>query len=113
MLYKKETFTPEMREHMRGGNGAAELTALAPEIPKNLRLYSMIRLAPGSSIGYHVHENETELFHFLAGSGVADDNGTRVRVSAGDTLATPSGNGHSVENDGSEDLVFLAVIVRD
>lgn len=113
MLYRKETHTTEKRERMRGGNGAAELTALAREIPKNLRLYSMVRLAPGSSIGYHVHENETEFFHFLAGSGVADDNGTPVRVSAGDTLSTPSGTGHSVENDGGEDLVFLAVIVRD
>lgn len=113
MLYKKEACKTETREHMRGGKGAAELTALAPEIPNNLRLYSMIRLAPGSSIGYHVHENETELFHFLAGSGAVDDNGTSVRVSAGDTLSTPSGTGHSVENDGNEDLVFLAAIVRD
>ncbi len=109
----KETQTTEIREHMRGGNKAAEIIALAREIPKNLRLYSLIRLAPGASIGYHVHENETELFHFLTGSGVADDNGTPVRVSAGDTLSTPSGTGHSVENDGSEDLTFLAVIVRD
>ncbi len=113
MLYLKETHSTELREHMRGGNGAAALTALAREIPKNLRLYTMIRLAPGASIGYHVHENETELFHFLSGSGVADDNGTKVAVSGGDTLSTPNGFGHSVENNGSEDLVFLAVIVRD
>ena len=113
MLYKKETHMPEYREHMRGGNGAVELTPLAGQIPKNLRLYSLIRLAPGASIGYHVHENETELFHFLSGSGAADDNGTKLRVSAGDTLSTPSGFGHSVENDGDEDLVFLAAIVRD
>jgi len=113
MLYKKETHTTEIREHMRGGNGAVELTALAREIPKNLRLYSLVRLAPGASIGYHVHENETELFHFLSGSGAVDDNGVPVRVAAGDTLSTPSGAGHSVQNDGSEDLLFLAAIVRD
>ncbi len=113
MLYKKETHTTETRERMRGGNGAVELTALATEIPKNLRLFSMVRLAPCASIGYHVHENETELYHFLAGSGVVDDNGTPVRVSAGDTISTPNGFGHSVENDGGEELVFLAAIVRD
>lgn len=113
MLYKKETFATEIRERMRGGNGDAELTSLAREIPKNLRLFSKVRLAPGASIGYHVHENETELYHFLSGSGVVDDNGTTVRVSAGDTIATPDGCGHSVENDGGEDLTFLAVIVRD
>ena len=113
MLYQKEIHPTERREHMRGGIGTASLTALAPEIPKNLRLYTMIRLEPGASIGYHVHENETELFHFIAGSGAADDNGAKIAVSAGDTLSTPNGHGHSVENTGTEDLVFLAVIVRD
>jgi mannose-6-phosphate isomerase-like protein (cupin superfamily) len=113
MLFKKDTHTTEYREHMRGGDGTVELTALTREIPKNLRLYSMIRLAPGASIGYHVHENETEIFHFLSGSGSVDDNGERVKVAAGDTLSTPSGFGHAVENDGDEDLLFLAVIVRD
>jgi mannose-6-phosphate isomerase-like protein (cupin superfamily) len=113
MIFRKETHPTEYREHMRGGNGTVELTALAREIPKNLRLYSLIRLAPGASIGYHVHENETELFHFLTGSGMADDNGEKVSVSAGDTMSTPSGCGHSVENTGKDDLIFLAAIVRD
>ncbi len=113
MIYRKEDQSTELREHMRGGSGSAQLTALVREIPKNLRLYSLIRLAPGSSIGYHVHENETELFHFISGSGMADDNGAKVAVSAGDTLSTPSGFGHSVENTGGGDLVFLAAIVRD
>ena len=113
MIYKKETHTSERREHMRGGDGAANLTGLTGDLPKNLRLFSMIRLEPGSSIGYHVHENETELFHFISGSGTVDDNGVAASVSAGDTMATPSGFGHSVTNDGKEDLVFLAVIVRD
>jgi mannose-6-phosphate isomerase-like protein (cupin superfamily) len=113
MLYQKETHPTELREHMRGGNGKAALTALAREIPKNLRLYTMVRLVPGSSIGYHVHENETELFHFISGYGMVDDNGFRLAVSAGDTLSTPNGSGHSVENNGEGDLVFLAVIVKD
>lgn len=113
MIIKKETHPIERREHMRGGDGTAVLTALAGELPKNLRLFSMIRLEPGASIGYHVHENETELFHFISGSGIVDDNGVAARVSAGDTMSTPSGFGHSVKNDGEEDLVFLAAIVRD
>ena len=113
MLFHQDTHTTEYREHMRGGSGTAELTALAREIPKNLRLFTMIRLAPGASIGYHVHENETELFYFLSGAGTVNDNGERVKVSAGDTMSTPSGFGHAVENDGDEDLTLLAVIVRD
>jgi mannose-6-phosphate isomerase-like protein (cupin superfamily) len=110
MIYRKETHTTE---RMRGGTGTVELTTLAREIPKNLRLFSLIRLAPGASVGYHVHENETELYHFLSGTGVADDNGEKSPVSAGDTMSTPNGFGHSVENTGSEDLIFIATIVKD
>jgi mannose-6-phosphate isomerase-like protein (cupin superfamily) len=113
MIYREQNQSTEVRERMRGGSGAAQLTALTRELPKNLRLYSLIRLTPGSSIGYHVHENETELFHFLSGSGIVDDNGVKAAVSAGDTLSTPDGFGHAVENSGAEDLVFLAVNVRD
>lgn len=113
MIYRKETHAVEHREHMRGGSGTVELTALAGEIPKNLRLFSLVRLAPGTSIGYHVHENETELFYFLTGEGVADDSGVKLPVAAGDTMATPSGFGHSVENTGDQDLTFVAAIVRD
>jgi mannose-6-phosphate isomerase-like protein (cupin superfamily) len=113
MIYRKNTHVTERREHMRGGAGAAELTALCGQLPGNMRLFSLIRLEPGASIGYHIHEKETELFYFLSGSGMADDNLERVPVCAGDTMSTPDGFGHSIENTGTEDLVFLAAILRD
>jgi mannose-6-phosphate isomerase-like protein (cupin superfamily) len=113
MIYRKDTHTTEYREHMRGGNDTVELTALAGAIPRNLRMFSLIRLAPGASVGYHVHEKETELYYFLSGSGVADDNGVRVPISAGDTMSTADGFGHAIKNTGDEDLVFVAVIARD
>ena len=34
-------------------------------------------------------------------------------VTAGDSMATMSGHGHSVENTGDHDLVILAVIIKD
>ena len=103
----------DRRPNMRGGNGEALLRALIPELPGAVRLFSRIELAPGSSIGYHVHENETELFYFASGSGRVSDDGTWIDVSAGDAMSTPSGHGHSVENTGSEPLVLLAAIIKD
>ena len=103
----------EKRPNMRGGNGTVELRALIPELPAATRLFSRIELAPGCSIGYHVHENETELFYFVSGSGRVSDDGTWIDVCAGDAMSTPSGHGHSVENTGSEPLVLLAAIVKD
>ena len=74
MITRKSERTTETREHMRGGAGAALLTPASKQLPANARLFSEIRLAPGASIGYHVHENETEMFLFLEGEGrVMDD----------------------------------------
>ena len=104
---------PSQRPNMRGGNGTVHLRALMPELPAHVRLFSRIELAPGCSIGYHVHEKETELFYFVSGSGRACDDGSWFDVSAGDAMATPDGHGHAVENTGSEPLVLLAAIVKD
>jgi mannose-6-phosphate isomerase-like protein (cupin superfamily) len=103
----------ETRKEMRGGPGEAKLTALSAALPKNMRLFSEITLAPGSGIGYHVHEGETELFYFIKGAGRVQDDDEFVDVKAGDCMATPSGHGHAVENTGKEDLVFLAAIALD
>ena len=101
MITRKSERTTEMREAMRGGAGAALLTPASKQLPANARLFSEIRLAPGSSIGYHVHENETEMFLFLEGEGRVMDDDTEVLVHPGDSMATFSGHGHSVESIGA------------
>jgi mannose-6-phosphate isomerase-like protein (cupin superfamily) len=103
----------ETRENMRGGAGSARLNALSAALPKNMRLFSQITLSPGSGVGYHVHEGETELFYFIKGAGRVKDDDEYVNVKAGDCMSTPSGHGHAVENTGTEDLVFVAAIVLD
>ena len=65
MISRKDSMPVEAREHMRGGDGTVHLTRVFPELPANARIFSVIELQPGESIGYHVHENETELFYFL------------------------------------------------
>jgi mannose-6-phosphate isomerase-like protein (cupin superfamily) len=113
MITRRSERATDRRENMRGGSGAALLTPVSKEIPKNLRLFSEIRLAPGSSIGFHVHENETEIFLFLNGKGRVMDDDRELFVEAGDSMATFSGHGHSVECVGDEDLVIAAAIVLD
>lgn len=113
MILRKHERNEEIREHMRGGDGEARLSALTDSLPGNLRLFTMITLAPGCSIGEHTHENETELFYFVQGEADALDDGERVQLRAGDTMRTPSGHSHAVANRGGEDLMILACIVKD
>lgn len=113
MVVLKKEMAVELREHMRGGNGTVEITKLSGELPENMRLFARLRLAPGCSIGYHVHEHETELFAFVSGCGRVQDDEAFRDVCAGDSMLTFPGHGHGVENTGSEDLIIIASIVKE
>ena len=113
MITRKSEQKMSIREYMRGGKEYVQLTALSKTLPERARLFSMLTLVPGASIGYHVHEGETELFYFLDGCGRVQDDNQFYDVSAGDSMLTASGHGHSVENTGDHDLVLLAAIITD
>ncbi len=113
MITRMDDQQKSIREYMRGGKKYVKQSALSKELPAHARLFSTLTLVPGASIGYHIHENETELFYFIEGYGRVQDDTQFYDVSAGDSMATFSGHGHSVENTGEQDLVILAVIITD
>jgi mannose-6-phosphate isomerase-like protein (cupin superfamily) len=102
----------EIKEKMRGGEGSVSFVHLVDcEKEKNIRMLAEITLPPGSSIGGHSHEAETEYFLILSGSGTVNDNGTETPVQAGDSIITGNGASHSISNTGNVPLVFHAIIV--
>ena len=114
MVRRKEECKVEYRENIRGGEGtgiAVSLIAGPEELNNKGRLFNRMTLNPGSSIGYHVHENDAELFYILSGTGVYSDNGTDVEVKSGDVAICETGHGHSFTNTGADALEFIAVIV--
>ena len=113
MITRREEQEHSIREFMRGGKKHVEHTKLSSALPENVRIFNVLTLIPGASIGYHIHEEETELFYFLEGNGRVQDDDQFHDVSAGDSMATFSGHGHGVENTGDRNLVILAVIVKD
>lgn len=113
MITRREEQEHSIREFMRGGKKHVEHTLLSSPLPENVRIFNVLTLIPGASIGYHVHENETELFYFMEGNGRVQDDENFYDISAGDSMATFSGHGHAVENTGDTNLVILAVIVKD
>lgn len=102
-----------IREFMRGGKEYVKQKTLSNALPSHARMFAKLTLIPGASIGYHVHEGETELFYFVEGYGRVQDDDQFYDVGPGDSMATLSGHGHSVENTGSQDLVIIAVIILD
>lgn len=114
MIVRANAYPADPRPNMRGGDGTVTLTPLGKdELPAKCRLFSTIELPVGASIGYHVHEGETEMFCFLRGKGAVRDDDETVEVGPGDAMFTPGGHGHSVANIGDEPLVIVACIVLD
>lgn len=111
MIALQQGMTSEVRPKMRGGEGAATLNFFDMPLPNNVRLLAQIALEPGSSIGFHRHENETELFYMLEGEFEVDDDGTARTMRPGDCLSTGSGAGHSVKNASTLPGKMLAVII--
>ena len=68
------------------------------------------RLTPGSTIGLHTHETDSEMIFILSGAGKVLCDGEYEPLSAGSVHYCPKGHAHSLINDGDEDLEILAMI---
>ena len=101
---------------MPSGNGKGELKLeliLDEELGDKCGLYAKVTIPAGSTLGFHEHQGEGESYFILSGEAIYDDNGTKRKIGPGDTTWTPSGTGHGVDNSaGAEDLVFMALIVK-
>ena len=114
MIRKKEECRIEYREHMRDGDGTVQITNFidsAEELNDKGRLFSHMTLTPGTSIGFHVHETDSEMFYIMNGTAEYDDNGTIVELHPGDVALCPAGTGHGIANKGDESLEFVALIL--
>lgn len=77
------------------------------------RQFTKSVLAPGSSIGYHTHKGDFEVYYILSGTALVNDNGQEHVLNAGDSLLTRNGESHSMENVGNVDLEYVALILFD
>ena len=113
MIRRKCDCTVSSKNEMRGGKGEVFFRALADkdELLQHARLFSIITLAPGCSIGYHKHENETEYFYCLSGTPTINDNGTETLLQPGDIAITPDGCSHSLINNTDAPCEVLALII--
>lgn len=77
------------------------------------RVFAHTTVYPGSAIGYHIHERDSEVYYILSGKGIYNDNGTLTAVAPGDVTITPPGQGHGIECDGEEPIEMIALILYE
>ncbi|NLK43313.1 MAG: cupin domain-containing protein [Tissierellia bacterium] len=77
------------------------------------RLFAKSMLTPGSSIGYHTHQGDFEVYYILTGKAKVNHNGTDYILEAGDSILCRNGESHSIENIGDTNLEYIAIILFD
>lgn len=102
-------------DHASGGKGYILKKPLLNEQQLNgkCRLYAEVTIPPDCSLGYHEHHGESETYYILSGTGEYDDNGTKRTVTTGDVTFTPDNFGHGIVNIGTDNVVFMALIIVD
>lgn len=103
----------EHSEHLHGGNGEIKIEYIigSDDYAGREGEFMMVTIKPGDSIGFHEHKGETESYHILSGEGVYFDGEKTYYAKSGNTFHCVDGKGHSIENNGKEDLVFIALVL--
>jgi mannose-6-phosphate isomerase-like protein (cupin superfamily) len=113
MIKRAGELNTEVFPNRFGGKGEVQVTRILEmnELQGKGRLYARNLIKPGSSLGWHEHKGDIEAYYIIAGEGTVDDNGIKVQVAAGDVVFTNNGESHSIENTGTENLEFIALIL--
>ena len=113
MIKKADILQTVTFQNRFGGKGEIAVKQLlsGDEFCGKGRLFAHNVIFPGSSIGLHPHQGDFETYYILKGEGVADDNGVKTPIKAGDVLYTKNGESHSLENTGSENLELIALVL--
>lgn len=101
---------------LRGGQGISWVKALITggERLEGVTFVAFVRIEPGSSLGYHQHHDDGEIYYIVSGSGdfyTSPDES--IPVKAGDMTYLLPGQRHGITNTSTEDLVMLAMVYED
>lgn len=113
MIKLKSEMRGEVRENLRGGNGALQFSHIfeKAELKDKANMFAEVTLLPGESIGEHPHGEEGEMYIVMSGKATVTDCGKVYELGAGDAMWTTGGETHSIQNNSSELLVIYAIIL--
>ena len=114
--YVTDTFTVEKKVHAASGKGHIIVKHYLgkEELNDKCGLFAEVTIPAGCSLGVHEHTGNSETYCILKGHGIYNDNGTEREIGPGDLTFTPNGFKHGLDNtNGSEDIVFTALIIND
>jgi mannose-6-phosphate isomerase-like protein (cupin superfamily) len=109
--YLQSAFT---LEPSHDGTGAVRNVTVfeSADFSTNLRFIIYSELKPGTSIGYHSHGEDEEVYVILAGTGVMTVNNETREVGSGDVILNKPNWSHGLANYSEDDLCILVFEVK-
>ena len=113
MIKRREEMHVTVRENMRGGHGAIQFTNLfeGDELDKT-RVFAVLTVQPGDSIGPHPHEGEGEAYVILDGAATVSEDGVDYILNAGDAEYCSGGHTHALLNHTDRPVSVLAIVIK-
>jgi quercetin dioxygenase-like cupin family protein len=93
--------------HSGKGNAREVRVFSEKDFDTNLRFIIHSELAPGTSVGYHKHGDNEEVYVVLEGRGLMTVNDEKREVVAGDVIVNKPGWSHGLENNSDLPLKIL------
>lgn len=116
MIIRADEMTDVCAQNVYGGSGDIYSADIWPKdkFPiQHGKFMRLVRIPPGSKLGFHMHSRESELFYAIYGSIKVMDDQECTRLERGDALLTGDGHSHSLFNDTDGDFVMVSILLYD
>jgi len=113
MIKNYLTTAKQLQEKSHGGTGNVDLYEIwdGSDFKSDIDFCDRVVIPPGSTIGYHRHGNNEEMYVVLEGEGLMTLDGKEVVVRKGDMILNPPGGEHGLVNNSSSDIDLLVIQV--
>ncbi len=95
-------------KNMRNGEGEVTLIKYTDEVNTIVRII----ITKGSSIGWHIHEDDQEIIYVISGKGICIEDNKEYDLLPGMANYCAKNKNHSIRNENDENLELFAVITK-
>ena len=108
------TTEKQRQETSHGGTGAVDLYEIwgNSDFRSNVDFIDRLVVPPGSTVGFHKHGKNEEMYIVLEGTGLMKIENEEIAVVKGDMILNPMSGRHGLVNNSSEDIDLLVVQVN-
>ncbi len=97
-----------------GGSGSVDLYEIwgKSDFESNVDFIDRVVIPPNSTIGYHKHGNNEEMYVVLAGEGTMTIQGEPVAIKRGDMILNRTFGEHGLVNNSDMDIDLLVMQIN-